>query len=344
MNKRTIYISLMFFLAIGVVKAQDVHYSQFYVNTIALNPAQAGMFDGNVRAIVNYKDQYRSIASPYKTFSLAVDKAFMQSNKSMNVGTGIILNRDVAGDLNYGTFDAAGLLSGIVMLNDNMKASGGIQVGYKQRSVNSEKMEWADQITPYGYDQNIAHGDQTNDFSSHSMLDVSAGIAFSFKTTQSRMSANDAIIVNAGAAIYHFNKPSKTFYGSTESLSPKLIANLDGLIPLEGTNISILPSALFAFQGKSNEIIAGTLIKYQIKEGSKYTGFEKESAISVGGHYRVGDALIISALLEMAYFGIGLSYDVNLSGLTAATKSRGGFEFSFRYIIPKATVYGKSRV
>ena len=102
---------------------------------------------------------------------------------------------------------------------------------------------------------------------------------------------------------------------------------------------------LFYFQSRLlHSMCAGTLIKYQIKEGSKYTGFEKESAISLGGHYRFGDALIISGLLEMAYFGIGLSYDVNLSGLTAATKSRGGVEFSFRYIIPRATVYGTKRM
>jgi hypothetical protein len=76
-----------------------------------------------------------------------------------------------------------------------------------------------------------------------------------------------------------------------------------------------------------------------LKEASKYTGIYKESALSLGAHYRVGDAVIPSLLLEMGSFAVGIGYDLNVSGLKAATQSRGGMEVSIRYISPNPFVY-----
>ncbi len=60
--------------------------------------------------------------------------------------------------------------------------------------------------------------------------------------------------------------------------------------------------------------------------------------MSLGAHYRVGDAIIPGFLMEMGSFAFGVSYDINASGLTTITSGRGGYEISIRYISPNPFV------
>jgi hypothetical protein len=69
-------------------------------------------------------------------------------------------------------------------------------------------------------------------------------------------------------------------------------------------------------------------------------GFQLEKGVSmayVGAHYRstddidVADAIIINLGLDYNNINFGLSYDVNISGLSAVTNYRGGIEFSLVY-------------
>ncbi|HIA36045.1 MAG TPA: type IX secretion system membrane protein PorP/SprF, partial [Flavobacteriales bacterium] len=46
--------------------AQDIHFSQFYQVPQLINPSLAGGFNGDFRAIVNFRDQWSNVA-PYKT-------------------------------------------------------------------------------------------------------------------------------------------------------------------------------------------------------------------------------------------------------------------------------------
>ena len=58
--------------------AQDVHWSQWYNAPLYYNPATTGAFNGDERVNLNYKDQWRSISSPYKTFMAQYDMPFMK--------------------------------------------------------------------------------------------------------------------------------------------------------------------------------------------------------------------------------------------------------------------------
>jgi hypothetical protein len=92
-------------------------------------------------------------------------------------------------------------------------------------------------------------------------------------------------------------------------------------------------------QGPAKEINMGLLARVMLRAASKYTGIYKESAISLGAYYRIGDAIIPSLLLEFGSFAIGMGYDVNISRLKAATQARGGMEISIRYINPNPFMY-----
>ena len=65
-------IILSFILAVGA-NAQDIHFSQFYNAPLKLNPGNAGAFRGDLRVISNYRNQWSSINSAFKTYGFSVD-------------------------------------------------------------------------------------------------------------------------------------------------------------------------------------------------------------------------------------------------------------------------------
>jgi hypothetical protein len=70
-----------------------------------------------------------------------------------------------------------------------------------------------------------------------------------------------------------------------------------------------------------------------------------ETAVSLGGFYRIKDAFIIAANMDYRNFNVGLSYDINTSKLREATNRRGGFEISIIYIFKKLVPFvAKKRV
>ncbi|MFB6258100.1 MAG: hypothetical protein ABEH38_05360, partial [Flavobacteriales bacterium] len=101
-----------------------------------------------------------------------------------------------------------------------------------------------------------------------------------------------------------------------------------------GERFSLRPGTMLTFKGKQKEVLFGTLLRYPLKSNSKYTGLVSGTAVSAGAHLRMGDALIVNAMLEMGSFALGLSYDINISELTVASKGKGGLELSLRFISP----------
>ena len=69
-----IFYFLMSFLAQG----QDVHFSQFYNSPLTINPANVGAFNGDIRAHSNYRNQWSSIQSAYKTYSFSEIEPFIE--------------------------------------------------------------------------------------------------------------------------------------------------------------------------------------------------------------------------------------------------------------------------
>ena len=70
-NKKIGALLLTFILGFSLT-AQDIHFSQFEMAPLQQNPALAGALYG-VQATINYKDQWRAIGTPYKTFAVGYD-------------------------------------------------------------------------------------------------------------------------------------------------------------------------------------------------------------------------------------------------------------------------------
>ena len=91
----------------------------------------------------------------------------------------------------------------------------------------------------------------------------------------------------------------------------------------------LFASGMYQQQGKASEIVLGAATGFIMNPNH-----EDEIANSVfylGAWYRYGDAIAPYVGFEWSKAKLGVSYDVNLSGFTPATKGNGALEISLIY-------------
>ena len=123
----------------SVFGQQDVHFSQFFSSPLTLNPANAGIFDGDLRAIVNYRNQWSSISKSYATSAASLDFPILREMGGGMFGLGVNFSKDGSGDSKLSTTNFA--LSVAYHLDisggqNNHYLSLGFQAGAIQRSIN----------------------------------------------------------------------------------------------------------------------------------------------------------------------------------------------------------------
>jgi type IX secretion system PorP/SprF family membrane protein len=316
--------------------AQDVHFSQLTETPLLLNPATAGL-SHDVQATVNFKDQWKSVSStPYRTFNVSGDYAFLKKQNGTHMGVGIDVFSDKAGDGQMGTTTGQLHLSGVLAADDNNLISAGFYSGFGQRSLTYGDLYWDKQYDGMTFDATRPTGEPVN-FSNHTYLDFGAGIAWFYGKGHSTLSSNNGKTFSAGFSLQHLNKPVYSFYGAgDERLPMKIVAHGNAEIGLKNRNLVLEPAYLVMLQGGHHEINAGMLFRYIMQSASHYTDRKKQASFSLGGYYRFGDAADIVAAYEYSGFRLGMSYDLNLSDLKTASKARGGFEAALRYTIPSS--------
>ncbi len=321
---------------------QDIHFSQYNLTPLVINPAQAGAYK-NFQAIANYKSQWTSISpNAYKTIMLAADGRLMQKKwKTSWLGTGINLFQDKAGDGNMKTMQANISFGYHTQLNDNSVLGGCLLAGFAGRSIDYSKLTWDEQYQNGVFDPvaNPSGEEYLQGKNKFGYPDFGLGILYQFNKGQRYSTTNNMIIINAGLALTHLNTPKYSYYSSAEKLYMKTVGHIDALIGVKNTNLAIAPGLLYMKQGPSSEFLPGMYFRYMLREESQFTGFVKGASIMVGTHLRIKDAFIPSVQFEIAEYTVGISYDMTVSGLKSATSSKGGFEISLRYGNPNPFLY-----
>jgi type IX secretion system PorP/SprF family membrane protein len=314
------------------VRAQDTHFSQFWMAPLQQNPALAGinyMSEGNLI----YKNQWSSISSPYKTFYGSGDIRIDHKTKHNGFwGVGADILSDKAGDGQMGTFQANLSLAYHIELNDRQTIGAGLSGGYAQHSINYSNLQWASQYDGTGgYASSLPAG-ATSAINNYSYLETGAGITWSYHQGSHYLVSYDKRDAEAGIAVFRPYQPEYSFFQDTKArLDPKFVAHCSARIDLPGGNYSLIPGLLYYRQGPLQELMLGTLVRYSIRKESRITGYVKGSAIALGLYYRVQDACVVSMLYEMGLFALGCSYDVNVSELRTASSTRGGMEITLRF-------------
>src|SRR3990167_7220406 len=92
-----VVLTLNFGLLTFNCSAQDIHFTMYDAMPITTNPATAGVFNGDVRGVINYRNQWASIGNPYKTYSVMLDGGIFKNKwKNGYLGLGLNIFKDVA--------------------------------------------------------------------------------------------------------------------------------------------------------------------------------------------------------------------------------------------------------
>lgn len=273
------------------------------------------------------------MGKPYSTFMGSFDMSFKnkRKNKGAYLGLGAFLFTDKAGDSHLGTTQFNVAFSAIVPIGSFNKISAGIEAGFASRSIDISAIQWPNQYNGQSYDPNLPSNEPSKS-GSYAYFDLAAGLQYQFLKYLSTFNGKELISLTAGAALFHATKPLQRFYsGGSERLYPRIVIHSSLRYDFRGTKVGIVPSVLYMSQGPANEFDVGILLRFQTNRGTNFTGFKSESAFSAGLHYRYKDAIIPQIFFEISDFGIGLSYDINISSFSGASKLKGGLEVSVKY-------------
>jgi hypothetical protein len=78
--------------------AQDIHFSQFNFSPLSQNPAYTGVFDGDVRFVANYRNQWFTVPVSYNTFAFSTDGNVKTWKETHGLSLGGMFYYDRAGD------------------------------------------------------------------------------------------------------------------------------------------------------------------------------------------------------------------------------------------------------
>lgn len=313
------------------IKAQDIHFSQFTLTPMLVNPAQAGA-TRNIQGTINYKNQWASISpDAFKTMMVTVDGRLMQQKwKSKWMGVGLSVASDKAGEAAMKSTLINSSIGYHTQLDEKNILGASLSAGFTQRSVDVTKLTWDEQYVNGSYVSSAASNEQIAS-NKYSFADFGFGILHQFRKGQVQSKDNDMVIIQTGLSVSHLNKPSYSFKDDGEKLYARITGHIDGIIGIKNSNFGFMPGFLFMKQGPAVEILPGNYIRYRISDSDEIPGEYRSTSIAIGTHLRVKDAFIPSVLFETGNFTIGISYDMNVSGLKSATSGNGGFELSIRY-------------
>lgn len=316
-------VILLFFWCLPGLTSQDIHYSQFFQNPIYVNPALAGVTQGDLRFSAIYRNQWSSVPVPYNTFSAHFDqKARLPFMREGWFGFGGIFTHDKAGDagLSWNAFEAVAAY--IRPLTDEHHLSAGFKLGLGQRSFDPEKLTFGDQ-----FNGDIFVADQASmevfDNPAFLMVDLSAGATWFYKQYGSRTSS---VI---GLSFSHLNQPIASFRGNPSYRLP-IRYSLHGFSRIQIAElVDVEVNVLWNFLPTSNmETVFMLGGRYYMEEDVAET-----LHFGMGGGYRLGDAFVGYISAGYQNWRISFSYDVNLSPFEVATYKRGGPEISVQYLI-----------
>lgn len=332
------HLLLVLFLATGLtVNAQDIHFSQFYLSPLNLNPAMTGLMNCNIRLTGNYRNQWASVlkSNAYSTYSVSYDQRIPVGRYDY-FGIGGTFWGDQAGEANFAT--VTGKISGSYSkrMGGGKKESHylvvGAEAGLAQRSLEFQKLRWGTQHDGEGGFCATCNSLEDNLGSDNFLFaDLAAGLLWF-----SVFDENNNLYI--GGAYHHLNRANQSFYNDTKDyLYSRFTIHAGGEFEV-APKFGLVPGVIAMFQGPSFQLNSGTSFKFLLGSGkgrfSNYQAFHIGTWVRISNKVETGiltDALILSTRFDYNQFTLGFSYDVNVSALKPASSNNGAFEFALAY-------------
>lgn len=350
---KTIRIAVvaLFTVITFVSQAQDIHFSQFYMSPLNTNPALTGVMNCNTRLVANYRNQWAGVlgANAYNTYSVSYDQK-IAVGRTDYFGIGGSLWGDTAGSLNFGTtqgrlsFSFAKKMGGYRETSHFLVLGADAAISQRRLSQDADGQIWASEHDGNGGVLPNSNPDIANTLDYDFIYaDLAVGLLwFSIIDKENNF--------YGGLALHHVNRPNVTFQSNTttvEAIGQRFTAHAGGQVWLS-KGLYVVPGFVFLKQGSQVELNLGTNLRFAV--GNSRTS---DQSWQIGAWYRLtnrfveptavdadpsieffhSDAIIFTARFDYDNFGLGFSYDYNVSELRAASVGNGAFEFSLNYYI-----------
>lgn len=314
---------LLFFLVIAIGgRAQDFTFSQFYEQPLLRNPALAGLFTGDLRISLSYRDQWGSVTVPYRTTSMNIEHKVPVGSKHNLITIASQMSVDAAGDIRLKRTQILPSISFHKSLSEESDTylTAAFQAGAVSSQFDPTQLKMGDQFRGGSYEASNPTA-QTITASGYSYWDVNAGLSFS-----STLNHKTNFYIAVGMT--HITNPTiKSVTGNAPGfLSPKISFNA-GINAPSGEKGHITAFTDVMMQNGNRQLLSGVMYGINLVE---YDNGDPD-ILYVGTFMRWGDALIPIVKVGFNHLSVGLSYDVNISKLKVVSNFRGGLELSIVY-------------
>lgn len=304
---------LIFFVITCESFAQDPHFSQFYANPLYLNPAMAGV-TVCPRAIANYRNQWPGLGKAFITYNFSYD----QYVNVLHGGVGLLVTADRAGGGNLNTTVISLMYAYKFNITSRLQASGALKVGYYQRRLVWENLQFEDMIDNQG-GFILPTREKQPDNPTIGAPDFSAGIFLSYDD-----------FVYGGIAVDHLTQPKIGFYADNATQLPmKFTVHLGSVINLhkngsatDEREFSLSPNILYQQQFNYRQINIGLYLTIDPFVGGVWFRH----------NFSNPDAIIPMLGIHYQNLRIGYSYDYSVSQLRGT--SGGSHEVSASWQFP----------
>lgn len=318
-----IFLPVYFFLALTLfsslaVKAQDLHFSQFFHSPLSTNPANTGFIpDADYRIGAHYRNQYSNImAVPYKTMSVYADaQLFRDRIENGWLGVGGLVLSDVAGSGSLRSTKIYGSLAYHQMLGNSSLLSAGFNVGWANKRIDVSALKFPDQFDGRFFDNRLPTS-VVFSATSVSYMDIQAGLNYAYFPQEN-------IYINAGYSIHHVNKPRETFFAdqSDNGRIPMRHIGFVNAILKVAPNVIINPNIFYTNQVRASELVLGMNAQFNLSESG-------EKQLLAGLYYRYNDAAIPMLGFQLHNVRFSFTYDATISSLKNYNNYRGASEFN----------------
>ena len=321
MRIRTILMISILQVAGGLtLKAQDLHFSQWFNEPLLTNPANTGFIpDADYRLGANYRNQWSSVMSePYKTMSIWGDaQVFRNKIQSGWLGLGGAILHDVAGSSALSTTEVYGSIAYHQMIGYSSLLSVGFNTGWVNKQINNSNLKFPDQFDGKFFDTNVPTS-VVIDKPNINYFDMQVGVNYAYFPDKNTY-------VNAGFSVQHINGPQETFFSSDpvgydNKIPPRFIGFINGSFKTSDMVI-INPMAYYTLQADAHELVGGFNLQYNLSG-------DGDQQLVGGLYYRPNDAII--PMVGFIYKNIRLmfTYDVTTSSLKQYNNGNGAWEFA----------------
>ena len=310
---------------------QDAHLSQFDVSSLYLNAGMTGMYQGNYRAHITYRNQWSSfVNNPWTTSVISYDMPF----EKFGFGGFIVNNSAGVGGFNSLTVNA----SAAYEITQDPKLynhlSVGLQLGFIHKNFDPANYVFDNQYSGEnggGFDNNLPIG-ETFEKTAVWMPESNMGIYYYNSNQHERLTGF------GGISLLHLTGPKESFLTTvdTQNNLPRRVVVHGGAKYKFNNSFLLKPMLLYMRQQNVTEINFGVLGYYDLSSAYQMKSNRSRSSILLifGASYRYMDAAILQMGIFYSDFEYRFSYDINTSALSEISQGKGGFELSIIYKKP----------